>query len=108
MVELENRRNKLFDLMKENSVAIIFAGTSKIATEDEYYPFVVNNCFYYLTEIQQENSVLLLIKGVGEKKVYLFVDEYNELKEKWTGKRLTYEQASKISGIENVYSSANF
>ena len=108
MVELENRRNKLFDLMKENSIAIIFAGTSKIATEDEYYPFVVNNCFYYLTEIQQENSVLLLVKGVGEKKVYLFVDEYNELKEKWTGKRLTYEQASKISGIENVYSSANF
>lgn len=108
MIELENRRNKLFDLMKENSIAIIFAGTSKIATEDEYYPFVVNNCFYYLTEIQQENSVLLLVKGVGEKKVYLFVDEYNELKEKWTGKRLTYEQASKISGIENVYSSANF
>ena len=108
MQELENRREKLFALMKENSLAIIFAGTSKIATEDEYYPFIVNNCFFYLSEIKQENSILLLVKGVGEKKTYLFVDEYNELKEKWTGKRLTYEQASEISDIQNVYSTANF
>lgn len=108
MQELENRRNKLFELMKENSAAIIFAGTSKIATEDEYYPFVVNNSFFYLTEIKQENSILLLVKGIGERKVYLFVDEYNELKEKWTGKRLSYDEASQISGIQNVYSTSNF
>ena len=108
MHELAKRRDNLFNLMKENSVAVIFSGVSKIATEDELYPFVVNNSFYYFTEISQEHSVLLLIKGVSERKVYLFVDEYNELKEKWTGKRLTYEQASIISGLENVYSMNNF
>lgn len=108
MSELEKRRNRLFELMKENSAAIIFAGTSKISSEDEFFPFVVQNCFYYFTEIKQENSILLLVKGVGERKTYLFVDEYNELKEKWTGKRLTYEQASEISDIQNVYSTNNF
>ena len=108
MEELEARRQRVFDLMKENSVALIFAGTSKIATEDELYPFVVNNCFFYLTEITQENSVLMLVKGIGVKKEYLFVDEYNELKEKWTGKRLTYEEASQISNMQNVYSNNNF
>ncbi len=108
MNELEQRREKLFAMMKENSMAIIFAGTSKIASEDEAYPFVVNNSFFYLAEIKQENSVLLLIKGIGERKTYLFVDEYNELKEKWTGKRLTYQQASDISHLENVYSTNNF
>lgn len=108
MEELEARRQRVFDLMKENSVALIFAGTSKIATEDEFYPFVVNNCFFYLTEITQENSVLMLVKGIGVKKEYLFVDEYNELKEKWTGKRLTYEEASQISNMQNVYSNNNF
>ena len=108
MQELASRRDRLFDLMKENSVAIIFSGVSKIATEDEAYPFVVNNSFYYLTEIQQEHSVLVLIKGIGERKEYLFVDEYNELKEKWTGKRLTYQEASVISGLDNVYSMNNF
>ncbi|MCR5505727.1 MAG: aminopeptidase P N-terminal domain-containing protein [Bacilli bacterium] len=108
MQELASRRDRLFNLMKENSVAVIFAGVSKISSEDEFYPFTVNNCFYYLTEISQEHSVLLLIKGVGERKEYLFVDEYNELKEKWTGKRLTYQEASTISGLENVYSMNNF
>ena len=108
MQELASRRARLFELMKENSVAIIFSGVSKIATEDETYPFVVNNSFYYLTEIQQEHSVLVLIKGIGERREYLFVDEYNELKEKWTGKRLTYQEASVISGLENVYSMNNF
>ena len=108
MNELEKRRQKLFDLMKENSVALIFAGVSKISSEDEFYPFTVNNCFFYLTEIKQENSILMLVKGIGEKKEYLFVDEYNELKEKWTGKRLTYEEASIISSMQNVYSTNNF
>ena len=68
MEELARRREKLFELMKENSVALIFAGTPKVATEDELYPFVVNNSFFYLTEIKQENSVLMLIKGIGAKK----------------------------------------
>lgn len=108
MNELETRREKLFSLMKENSVAILFAGVSKIASEDEFLPFCINKNFYYLCEIEQENSALMLVKGVGEKRVYLFVDEYNELKEKWTGKRLTPEQAKLISGIENIYTCNNF
>ena len=108
MGELEKRRDKVFSLMKDNSVAVIFSGVSKIATEDEFYPFTVNNSFFYLTNISQENSVLLLIKGLGDKKAYLFVDEYNELKEKWTGRRLTLDEAEKLSDLENVYTTNNF
>ena len=46
MNELEKRRENLFAMMKENSVAVIFSGVSKIASEDETYPFVVNNSFF--------------------------------------------------------------
>ena len=108
MSELRDRREKLFALMKENSAAVIFAGAAKISTADEFYPFISNRNFFYLSNIEQENSILLLIKGIGEKKVYLFVDEYNELKEKWTGKRLTFEQAGKIADIQNVYATSSF
>lgn len=103
----ENRREKLFAMMKENSIAIIFSGVEKVATEDEYYPFEVNRSFFYLTNIKQSNSVLLLIKGIGEKKTYLFVDEFNELKEKWTGRRLTYDEASVYSEIDNIQPRTN-
>ena len=108
MQEFDLRREKLFSLMKDNSVAVIFSGVSKVATEDELYPFQVNNSFFYLTGISQEHSVLLMIKGLGERKCYLFIDEYNELKEKWTGRRLTFDEAESLSGLQNVYSMDNF
>ena len=108
VIEFENRRKNLFDKMSENSAAIIFSGVSKISSEDEYYDFVVNNNFYYLTGIRQEHSILLLVKGSTENILYLFIDEYDELKEKWTGKRLTFDEAKSISGIKNTYSFAQF
>jgi Xaa-Pro aminopeptidase len=107
MKNFEIRREKLFTMMKENSIAIIFSGVEKVASEDSTYPFEVNRSFFYLTNIKQSNSVLVLIKEIGEKKTYLFVDEYNELKEKWIGKRLTYEQASELSEITSVYPRTN-
>ena len=79
MSELENRRRKVFEQMKDNSIAIFFSGVSKIASEDEMLPFVVNNNFFYLTNVKQEHSALLLIKGIGEKREYLFIDPYNEV-----------------------------
>lgn len=108
MEELLNRRELLFSKMKENSVAIIFAGAPKIKSEDSSYPFFANRNFFYLTGIKQENSILMLIKGIGEKRTYLFVDEYDEVKEKWTGRRLTPEEAENISGISNVYMTNTF
>jgi len=107
MSELENRRKKVFDQMKDNSIALLFSGVSKIASEDEALPFVVNKNFFYLTGIKQEHSALMLIKTLGERKAYLFVDAYSELKEKWTGKRLTQDAASLISDLKNVYTSEN-
>ena len=60
MLELVNRRMNLLEQMKENSVAILFAGVSKIASEDEGHPFVVNRNFYYFTNIEQEGSFFYL------------------------------------------------
>ena len=108
MLEFEQRRKKVFEQMKDNSVAIFFSGVSKIASEDECLPFVVNNNFFYLTNIRQEHSALMLIKGIGERKAYLFIDPYSELKEKWTGKRLTVDKAMALSDIKNVYTTDNF
>ena len=102
------RREKLVELLDENSVAVVFAGVAKLCSEDEYYPFQSNRHFYYLTNIDQENSILLIVKEVGQVKTYLFIDEYSELKEKWTGRRLTDEEAKELSGIETVYHTKDF
>lgn len=108
MKEFDVRREKLFELLPDNSVTLIFSGLSKIKSEDENYPFFANRDFFYLTGIQQENSALMLIKCPGERKEYLFLDDYNELKERWTGKKLTFDEASEISQIKNIYSNNNY
>ena len=102
------RRENLIEQLEENSVAVIFAGAPKICSEDEYYHFESNRHFYYLTNIDQENSVLLIVKEIGQVITYLFIDEYSELKEKWTGKRLTDEEAKELSNIDNIYHTKDF
>lgn len=103
MAEYLLRRNRLLERMKENSIAIIYSGVSKITSEDDVYPFVTNRNFYYLTGIKQEDSILVLIKGLGESKTYLFIQPYDPVKETWTGRRITPKEASDASSIENVY-----
>ena len=96
------RRNKLFNLLDDNSVTIIFSGVGRKKSADENYDFIPNKNFYYLTGIEQENSILLLIKNDGEKQSYLFVDEKDEKIEKWIGYKLTLKEARDISGVDNV------
>lgn len=105
--ELKRRRNNVFNAIEDNSLVLIYSGVGKIRSEDAFYPFQSNRHFFYLTGIDQENSVLMMIKTQGERKVFLFMDEFNELKERWTGKRLSFEAAGRISDIANVYANNN-
>jgi len=100
--EFKDRRNKLYSLLEDNSVLILYAGVAKKLSADEDYEFLANRNFYYLTNIEQEGSILLAIKSDQIITEFLFVSEYDENKEKWTGIRLTSEEACKKSGITNV------
>lgn len=100
--EYERRRQQVLSEIDDNSLVILFAGVAPHCSADESYNFEVNRNFYYLTGIDQENSALMLVKAEGETHVYLFIDEKNEKVEKWTGIKLTSEEAKKISGISNV------
>lgn len=99
--EYAERRNKVFDAMDNNSIAILFAGKGKKVSGDEFN-FSVNRNFYYLTGIEQENSILALIKNDIGCTAYLFIDEKDEKIEKWIGYKLTQDEAKEISGIENI------
>lgn len=106
--EFKERREKVLNQLEDHSLAILFAGQGRKKSGDENYPFDVNKNFFYLTGIEQENSILLLVKCEGETSEYLFVEEKDEKKEKWTGLRLTHEEAEEISGIETVFARSIF
>ena len=102
--EYINRRNMLSAKVGANTAVILFAGHAPVASLDESYPFLANRTFYYFCGIEQEDSVLILTKE-GEKDLFtphLYIYPREPEKEKWTGKRLSTEEASQISGIRDV------
>lgn len=106
--EFKLRRERLYNNLKDDSLLVLYSGVAKKRSADEDFEFVVNRNFYYLTNIEQENSILLVTKFDGLIKEFLFVNEYDEVKEKWTGKRLTAEEARELSGINNVLFTSTF
>ena len=106
--EYSLRRENLIEMLDDGSITILFAGVGKIRSADENYDFAVNRNFYYLTGIEQENSILMLVKSAGEVSTYLFIDEKDEKVEKWIGIKLTDDEAREISGINNVCLRSSF
>lgn len=96
-------RNRLYEMMKPNSLLVLFAGEEIRKTNDEYYPFFADRSFLYLTGLDGKESVLLAVKdadGSVEERVYILPpDDYAE---RWNGRRIKPAEAEERSGIRNV------
>lgn len=96
------RRQQFYEHLNEGEALILFAGSVSRKTADAHYPFFANRNFYYLTGILQADSVLLAVSGGGGIEETLFVHKKDPLAERWHGYRLSREEASEYSGIEQV------
>ncbi|MBQ2992097.1 MAG: aminopeptidase P N-terminal domain-containing protein [Clostridia bacterium] len=97
-----SRRRALLDKMEQSSILVLYSGESVPSTMDECYPFMVNHHFFYLTGIARENMALVLSKSAAQEKTILFIEEAIPAMERWTGKRLTNDEAKEISGVDDV------
>lgn len=95
-------RKKLVSRLPENSAAVIFAGKAPLKRGDEYYPFSPDRNFYYLTDIDRENCILVLIKTTHEIQEMLFIPRDNGILAKWVGANMTAEEATEHSGITDI------
>lgn len=104
----KQRRRKLIEKIKEDSLIVLFAGEEIFRSEDQAYPFTVNRNFNYLTGINSENIIYLAIKKDGKVEERLYVEKSNPLMEKWVGTKLSKEEATNLSGVEIVDYTENF
>ncbi len=95
------KRKKVLEQMKENTLCVLTAGPYVKATSDESYPFCVNRNFYYLTGIDEADVILVLYKADVNREV-LYIKKADLQKEKWVGKTISYEEAKEASGIEEI------
>lgn len=94
------RRNNLIKEIEDRSIVILYSLEAPHKTTDQYYPYEINRNFYYLTGLKKSNFTLLLQKDGKNQFEYLFIEEATDYSNKWLGKRMTKQEASLLSGID--------
>ena len=96
--------NRLAELMLPNSLAVLNANDILPTNADGTLPLRQNTDLFYLSGIDQEETVLLLYPEAHEESMreILFLRETNELLATWEGHKLTKDEAGKASGIKRV------
>lgn len=102
------RRAKVFEAMDEGSMAVLFAGDLIKRSADATYPFSVNRNFFYLTGLDEDGLILLLLKTKTTQKEILFIKDMNPLMEKWVGKSIKEDEAKAISDLNLIQPLSNY
>lgn len=99
-----NNRNRFVSKMKHNTITVLTSNDVKHTNADDVMGFAQNADLFYLSGIDQEDTILVLYPDAYKKenREILFVKETNEQIKIWDGEKLTKEQASEISGITRV------
>ncbi len=105
-----SNRKQLAKALKPASLALFNSNDSMPTNADGHLPFRQNNDLFYLTGVDQENSILVICPDFPDKKYreVLFVQETNEQIATWEGHKLTKEEARKLTGIETVMWASEF
>ena len=98
-----NNRNLLSAKLEENSIAIFNANDIMPTNSDGTMPFKQNSDLFWLSGVDQEESVLAIVKNNNQVEEMLFLKETNEHIAIWEGAKLDKELAQKNSGVEKIY-----
>jgi Xaa-Pro aminopeptidase len=89
--------------MEDNSIAFFNSNDNYPVSADTTLPFEQHRDLFYLSGINQEETVLLLFKKSNEEfKEIIFLTEPNDLLTHWEGARLDRKKTLSISGIHNI------
>jgi Xaa-Pro aminopeptidase len=105
-----NNRKRLVKELKSNSVAVFNANDIMPTNADGTMRFRQNNDLFYLTGVDQEETILVICPDYPDKKMreVLFLRETNETISTWEGHKLTKEEARELTGIETVLWTTDF
>jgi Xaa-Pro aminopeptidase len=97
-------RKKLSSQLKPNSLALVNANDYMPTNADGTMHFKQNTDLFWLTGVNQEETVLILFPDSPDPKMkeILFLRETSDMIAVWEGKKLSKKEATEVTGIENV------
>ena len=101
---IENRKKFISQLSSE-SIAIFHSNDEMPRNGDQNFPFRQQSDLFWLTGIDQEQTVLILCPDhpLAEYHEILFLRKTNEHIAIWEGHKYTKEEARSATGIQNIY-----
>lgn len=108
LAELAGRRARVADAIGEKGILILFSTEPRVYTNDVDYEYRQENNFYYLTALKQKGATLVLLPGNSVMPAILFMPRRNPVSETWTGHMYSAEEASKRSGIKEIWEVGEF
>jgi Xaa-Pro aminopeptidase len=97
-------RKKLAKLLAPGSIAIFQSNDVMPTSADGTMPFVQDADLYYLTGIDQEETILVMSPDFPDEKMHeiLFLKKTNEHIAIWEGHKYTKDEAREASGITTI------
>ena len=103
VADLTARRKAVAEQIGEKGILILHAAEPRNYAGDVDWPYRQENDFFYLTEIPQPGSTLVIIPGAEKVREILFMPPSDPAQENWTGHILTPAEGRQISGIQDVW-----
>src|SRR5688572_23078839 len=103
-------RKRLLKELKPQSVVVVNSNDIMPTNSDGTMRFRQNSDLFYLTGVDQEETVLILCPDFPDKKYkeVLFLRETNDHLATWEGHKLTKDEARALTGIETIYWTSDF
>ncbi len=101
----KKNRKAFMSKIKNKEIAIFNSNDRMPTNADGMFPFKQNSDFFWLSGIDQEESILLLFpfsKSTGVKEI-LFVKRSNDHIATWEGAKLNKSEAEDVSGIKTIF-----
>ncbi len=106
--DLRARRARLMERLGADTLFVAWSAPPRVYSRDVDYEYRQDSNLFYLTGVDQEGTILVLMPGNRQRKEFLFVRDPDPVREHWTGHGLTREEARAATGIETVLLASQF
>jgi len=106
--DLAARRARAMERLGPDTIAIFWSAPTRVYSGDVDYEYRQESNLFYLTGIDQPETVLVLMPGNTARRELLFVREADARREHWEGHSLTPEEAAAQSGIPTAMTADRF
>jgi len=106
--DLKARRARAMDKVGPDALAVFWSAPTRVYSLDVDYEYRQDSSLLYLTGIDQEETILVLMPGNQTRKEILFIRDADPRREHWNGHSLTPAEATVQSGIPNVMRASEF